>query len=72
MDDDRKVVFMLKSKLWFVLTGLAKGLKIVHQIKFKLSKRILNRDFVLAGQIINVRDFFVFQNCSKLDHEDCV
>ena len=50
---DSKNIFLSASSSQFVAIGPAKILKVSQWITFLWSKRILNRDFALAGEIIH-------------------
>ena len=51
--EGRKNIFMSASISQIVATGPAKRLKIGQRISFIWPKRILNREFALAGEIIH-------------------
>ena len=55
----RKSIFLSASRSRFVAIGPAKSLKIGQWITLLWPKRLLNRDFALAGEIIH-KDKFSF------------
>ena len=57
----RKSIFLSASRSRFVAIGHANILKIGQWETFLCQKRILNRDFALAGEIINKINFNFMQ-----------